>query len=162
LRRFAAAVAITIIGLYLTLSYKSSSPTTRLAAPAATVPAGGVTVPPTTPPDTATVPGAPPPTTGTTAPAGTGPTRTINGDVVPNRYGNVQVAVVLSGKRIVDVVALQLPFDRSRSKYISDNAAPILRQEALNAQSAQIDTVSEATYTSDSYAQSLQSALDRA
>ncbi|HWW52804.1 MAG TPA: FMN-binding protein [Acidimicrobiales bacterium] len=167
MRRFVAAVAVTIIGLYLTLSYKSSSPTSRVGAPSATVPSDGATAAPTAPPDNASVPGASPPTTGnagptTTAPAASSATRTINGDVVPNRYGDVQVAVVLSGKRIVDVQPLQLPFDRSRSKYISDNAAPILRQEVLDAQSAQIDTVSGATYTSDGYAQSLQSALDRA
>ena len=164
MRRFIAALAITVIGLYLTLSYKSSSPTTRIGAPSVTAPSEGSNA--TTPPASATVPGASPPTTGsgsaTTAPASNGATRTIKGDVVPNRYGDVQVAVVLNGKRIVDVQPLQLPFDRSRSKYISDTAAPILRQEVLDAQSAQIDTVSGATYTSDGYAQSLQSALDRA
>ena len=54
------------------------------------------------------------------------------------------------------------PFDRERSQYISQQAEPYLRQEALQAQSAQIDLVSGATYTSYSYAQSLQSALDKA
>jgi uncharacterized protein with FMN-binding domain len=69
---------------------------------------------------------------------------------------------VLNGTRIVDVKALQLPFDRARSRDISSQAAPLLHDEVIQAQSAQIDTIGGATYTSDSYAQSLQSALDRA
>jgi uncharacterized protein with FMN-binding domain len=67
---------------------------------------------------------------------------------------------VASGK-VADVVALQLPTGR-RSGQISSYAAPILHDEALQAQSASIDTVSGATYTSDAYAQSLQAALDQA
>jgi uncharacterized protein with FMN-binding domain len=70
--------------------------------------------------------------------------------------------VTLSGTRLVDVTALQLPNDRSRSVQISRYAAPILRQETIDAQGAQINTVSGASYTSDAYAQSLQSALDQA
>jgi uncharacterized protein with FMN-binding domain len=68
--------------------------------------------------------------------------------------------VTIRAGRLVDVTALQLPSDRRRSEEISTEAAPILRQEALAAQGAVIDTVSGATYTSDSYAQSLQAALD--
>ena len=82
--------------------------------------------------------------------------------MIPTRYGDVQVEVVLSGSRITDVKPLQLPYDRARSQFISDQAAPLLRQEALDAQSAQIDTLSGATYTSEGYAQSLQAALDQA
>ncbi|MBV9039559.1 MAG: FMN-binding protein [Acidimicrobiia bacterium] len=62
---------------------------------------------------------------------------------------------------MTDVQALQLPSDYARSQQISDYAGPKLRQEALDAQSANIDTVSGATYTSDGYRQSLQSALDQ-
>jgi uncharacterized protein with FMN-binding domain len=74
----------------------------------------------------------------------------------------VQVQLTLGGTRLVDVTALQMPNDRSRSVQISRYAAPILRQESLDAQGAQINTVSGASYTSDGYAQSLQSALDQA
>jgi uncharacterized protein with FMN-binding domain len=70
--------------------------------------------------------------------------------------------VVLNGSRIVDVQAVQLPFDHPRSAEISRQAEPYLRQEVLQAQSANIDVVSGATFTSYSYAQSLQSALDQA
>ena len=75
--------------------------------------------------------------------------------------GDVQVRVTMNGSRIVDVQALQLPHDRSRSASISNAAGPILRREALQAQSANIDLVSGATYTSESYAESLQGALDK-
>jgi len=66
----------------------------------------------------------------------------------------------LSGK-LTDVVALQLPTGR-RSGQISSYAEPILHQEALKAQNANIDLVSGATYTSDAYSQSLQAALNQA
>ncbi|MDX6302616.1 MAG: hypothetical protein QOF53_3830 [Nocardioidaceae bacterium] len=76
-------------------------------------------------------------------------------------YGTVQVRVTLHGRRITGVTALRLPAG-GRSSDISGYAAPRLRQEALSAQSAHIDTVSGASYTSAGYASSLQSALDRA
>jgi len=74
----------------------------------------------------------------------------------------VQVRVVISNKRITDVQAVQLPTDRAQSAYISQQAGPWLRTEALQAQSATIDIISGATYTSQSYAQSLESALQQA
>ena len=61
-----------------------------------------------------------------------------------------------------DVTALQLPDGDPRSSQISQYAEPYLRQSVLQAQSAAIDMVSGATYTSQAYAQSLQSALDQA
>ncbi|MDQ2825992.1 MAG: FMN-binding protein, partial [Actinomycetota bacterium] len=74
----------------------------------------------------------------------------------------VQVRVTLSGNRIVDMAALQLPSDRSTSRQINDVAGPELRQEVLAAQSSQVHTISGATYTSNGYRQSLQAALDQA
>jgi uncharacterized protein with FMN-binding domain len=88
--------------------------------------------------------------------------RTINGPDISTRYGDVQVGVSLTGKQIVDVQAIKLPYDRPRSQRISESAAPILRNEALQAQSANIDTVSGASYTSQGYIASLQGALDQA
>jgi uncharacterized protein with FMN-binding domain len=87
--------------------------------------------------------------------------KSYTGDTYDTRYGPVQVRMTVTGSRITDVVALQLPNDRSRSREISAYAEPKLRQEALDAQSANIDTVSGATYTSDGYASSLQSAIDQ-
>ncbi len=98
----------------------------------------------------------------TTTPATGGANRVIDGPTEENRYGPVQVRVTLSGNRIVDVQALQLPSDRSTSRQINDVAGPELRQETLQAQSAQVHTVSGATYTSTGYRQSLQAALDQA
>lgn len=162
MRRAAVAIALTVLGMWLVLSYKSS-PVSRVTS-AATATQSTTTVPsPLT--DTGGQPpaGPPPPGSGssTTPPAPTGQT-TVDGDVVSTRYGDVQVAVILNGSHIVDVKALQLPFDRSRSQYISQQVAPLLHDEVLQAQNAQIDTIGGATYTSDGYAQSLQSALDKA
>jgi uncharacterized protein with FMN-binding domain len=81
---------------------------------------------------------------------------------VSTRFGDVQVEVVISNDTISDVVATHLTDDGQRSVQISNRAAPVLRQEVLDAQSASVNTVSGATYTSDGYLQSLQSALDQA
>jgi uncharacterized protein with FMN-binding domain len=129
----------------------------------------------TTPAAPRVVAAAGPPTTGsstnttTTAPASasqgpstTAATRTIDGPAIDTRYGTVQVRVTLQGKRITDVKALQLPNDRERSQEISNAAGPLLRSEVLKAQSAHIDLLSGASYTSDGYARSLQGALDKA
>ncbi len=89
-------------------------------------------------------------------------TRKVTGPVVFTRFGDVQVQVTMSSGRITDVTAVQLPFEHPRSQMISQYAAPLLHDETVQAQSAQIDTVSGATYTSDGYRQSLQSALDNA
>jgi uncharacterized protein with FMN-binding domain len=87
---------------------------------------------------------------------------TYAGSVVSTRYGNVQVQITVSNGTITDVTALQLTNDGGRSIQISNEAAPILRKEVLTAQSANVDSVSGATYTSDGYLTSLQAALDRA
>jgi uncharacterized protein with FMN-binding domain len=69
---------------------------------------------------------------------------------------------VVSGGKITDVVAVQLTDRGGRSVEISNYAAPILRKEVLSAQSANVSTVGGATYTTDGYLSSVQSALDRA
>jgi len=89
-------------------------------------------------------------------------TKQVDGPVIGTPYGDVQVRVVLRGTKIVDVQPLTLPSDRSRSRRISERAAPLLRTEALQAQSANIDLLSGASYTSEGYAESLQGALDNA
>jgi uncharacterized protein with FMN-binding domain len=156
-RRSLAALAGTIAGLAGLLSYKSGPP--PRAGAAATV-AGGTANDPTSSPPTTVAPRAassPTPST-TTVPV----ERRVTGADVPNRFGDVQVQAVFVGNKLVDVLPVVLPSDRPRSQRISDAAAPILRQEALAAQGARIQLVSGATYTSEGYAQSLQSALDQA
>jgi uncharacterized protein with FMN-binding domain len=87
---------------------------------------------------------------------------TWTGSAVSTRWGDVQVQVVISGGAITDVIALQLTDKDHKSVQISNRAAPVLRSEVLAAQSADVANVSGATYTSDAYLQSLQSALDQA
>jgi uncharacterized protein with FMN-binding domain len=104
---------------------------------------------------------------GSRAAAGTGKTtksttRTVTGDTIDTRWGPVQVEVTLTNGKITKVRALQLPNENARDQEIDSFAVPQLYQETLSAQSAQIDTVSGATYTSEGYIQSLQSALDKA
>ena len=86
----------------------------------------------------------------------------MDGKVVDTRYGPVQVEVTIQGDKITDVQALQLPNDRQYSAQISDYVAPYLRKMVLQAQSANIDIISGATYTSTGYARSVQSALNSA
>jgi uncharacterized protein with FMN-binding domain len=86
---------------------------------------------------------------------------TATGDAVATQYGNVQVRVTVRNGKIVDVEGLQLTGNDPRSAQISGYAAPVLQQEALTKQSADVDAVSGATYTSAGYVQSLQSALDK-
>jgi uncharacterized protein with FMN-binding domain len=103
---------------------------------------------------------AAPKTTAGTAKAASG-TRSVSGSVVGNRFGENQVTLVVKGTKIQDV-RYSLPADRPRSAEINDQAGPLLRQEVLQAQSAKINVISGATFTSESFAQSLQVALQRA
>ena len=84
------------------------------------------------------------------------------GDVADAFYGNVQVEVTINGGKISDVKFLQYPNDRQTSIEINSQATPMLIQEAIQAQSAQVDGVSGATQTSIAFRQSLQSALSKA
>jgi len=85
----------------------------------------------------------------------------FKGQVVSMPYGYVQVQVTIAGGKITDVRALEMPIG-GHSGRIATFVAPILRSEALAAQSANINIISGATYTSEAYAMSLQSALDAA
>jgi uncharacterized protein with FMN-binding domain len=89
-------------------------------------------------------------------------TVTVNGAPADTQFGPVQVQISVRGGRIVKADAIDYPQGSRRDQEINSQAIPQLDQETLSAQSAQIDTVSGATYTSDGYRQSLQSALDAA
>jgi uncharacterized protein with FMN-binding domain len=86
---------------------------------------------------------------------------TATGDAVGTQYGNAQVRVTVKNGKIVTIEALQLQGNDPRSVQISSSAEPILQQEALTKQTANVDAVSGATFTSASYTQSLQSALNK-
>ena len=175
-RRGVIAVVTTAFALVLLFSFKTPAPVTLgdtgsspdqgiVGTPGQVGSTPAPTAPPTTAPGGATDrPGAGNPTTTpgpTRAPSGK-TSGTYAGQVVQTEFGPVQVQVTIKDGRMTDVTALQLPSDHRRSAEISQYVAPMLRSEALQAQSAQIDLVSGATYTSMAYAQSLQSALDQA
>jgi uncharacterized protein with FMN-binding domain len=160
--RAAAAVVVTLLGLMALATFKSSPgvPAKTAATPDVKSPVPASTAPPPGTSPATDAPATDAPTTPPTTNAGA--TRTLDGDPFDNRFGTVQVRVTLQGNRITDVTPLQMPFDRERSAEISRQAQPLILQEVLQAQSAQIDIIGGATYTTESYAQSLQSALDQA
>lgn len=157
-KRGAAALALTGLALALLLNFRT--PTAPVTAAGGTTSggtgsAGGGAA---TTGNTGSSSGSGSSSSGSTA---TG-TTTVDGPVVDTRYGPVQVEITVANGQLTDVTALQLPSDDRRSASISSRAEPMLRSEALAAQSASIDGVSGATYTSGGYAQSLQAALDAA
>ncbi len=77
-------------------------------------------------------------------------------------YGDVRVKATISGGKITDVTFLQYPDTHSTSVYINKQAMPYLQQEAIKAQSANVNIISGATYTSQAFIQSLQNALSQA
>lgn len=88
--------------------------------------------------------------------------KTFTGSAVDTRFGPVQVQITVVGGTVTRSVVTQVPWNDPRDQEINSQAVPILNQEAVQAQSADIDMVSGATFTSDGYLQSLQSALDQA
>jgi uncharacterized protein with FMN-binding domain len=137
LRRNVAVVGATGILLVLLFLYPTS--TNRITSPVTTV---------TQPRVVSTNPSA--------------GTVTLNGDRAGTRYGPVQVRVTIRSHHLVAVTAIAYPSSGQRDQEISSFALPELEKEAIAAQSAQIDTVSGATFTSDGYRRSLQSAPDSA
>jgi uncharacterized protein with FMN-binding domain len=87
---------------------------------------------------------------------------TYDGSVAQTRWGPVQVTITVSGGKITDVAVPTYPNGNHRDEEINAYALPVLTQETLAAQSANIDSVSGATVTSDGYKESLQAALDAA
>ncbi len=134
-----------------------------VVTPAATEPTAPAasTAPATNPQDTAPTVATQPETP---APTSTDPIAApiiVNGETFTNRWGPVQVqATFAANGTLTSVDALQTPFSDGKSVRINDYAVPRLNAEALTAQHADVDTVSGATYTSDGYNRSLQSAID--
>lgn len=87
---------------------------------------------------------------------------TYAGSVVQTRFGSVQVQITVKAGAITDVTALQLTDAERKSVQISSRAAPLLRAEVVKAQSANVQSISGATVTSDAYLSSLQAAIDAA
>ncbi|MEU2446227.1 FMN-binding protein [Streptomyces althioticus] len=138
-RRAVLATAATVSGIVLLLSLKPASD------PGSAQAAGDA------PPAAESVQGG-------ARPIGDG---TVTGDAAQTRYGAVQVRLTVSGGKITKAEAVQAP-KGGQSDQVTSNAVPRLNQAAVRAQSADIDAVSGATYTSAGYKESLQSALDKA
>ncbi|AUA10097.1 MULTISPECIES: FMN-binding protein [Streptomyces] len=149
LRRIVVGTAATVSGVVLLLALKQPGS------------GGGQTVaqnqPGQAPPVAAT---APPGGGGAGAGAGAGDARTVTGDVAQTQYGPVQVSLTVSGGKITAAQAVKTPNSGPQSEQIAKDSIPKLNQQAVTA--AKVDTVSGATYTSEGYAKSLQSALDKA
>lgn len=76
-------------------------------------------------------------------------------------YGQVQLRITVKDGRLTKVQAVTMPGNDGRSKWISENVESLLIEQALTAQSASINGISGATFTSMAFAKSLQSALDK-
>ncbi|MFI7414485.1 FMN-binding protein [Streptomyces sp. NPDC049627] len=140
IRRVVLAGAATVSGIVLLLSLKPATD------PASAQAAGGAA-----PPVAAQSP------QGGAQAAGSG---TVTGDAAQTQYGAVQVRLTVSNGKITRAEAVQAP-KGGRSDQITADAVPKLNQAAVAAQSAGIDAVSGATYTSAGYKESLQSAIDK-
>ncbi|WP_028801544.1 FMN-binding protein [Streptomyces sp. 142MFCol3.1] len=144
IRRVVLATAATVSGIVLLLSLKPASD------PASASAAGGAA-----PQQSAAAQESP---QGGASNAQSG---SVTGDVVKTQYGPVQVRITMSGGKITKAEAVQAP-SGGTSDQKTELAVPRLNRAAVTAQSADIDAVSGATYTSGGYKQSLQSALDKA
>jgi uncharacterized protein with FMN-binding domain len=98
---------------------------------------------------------------GATAGATTGE-RAVTGQTVTTRWGPVQVKLIITQRKITGIRVLQAPSSVPHDISVNERALPILDREALAAQNARIDSVSGASYTSEGYVRSLQSAIDKA
>jgi uncharacterized protein with FMN-binding domain len=157
--RILVAAGGTLAGIALLFSYPTSTDQKLVSS--------GPLTPPATDPSTTSGP-APSGAATSPAPSGTGTTgttgtaTTFDGAAVDTAYGPVQVQITVSGGRITAARVLQVPQESGHDVRINSQAVPTLDQEAVQAQSAQIDSVSGASYTSEGYTRSLQSAIDAA
>jgi hypothetical protein len=162
MRRVILTIAGTIAGLVALLSFKSHVPTVPSASVSTTggsSSTGGTSAPSSAPSSSAaTVPGEFP--MGSLAGTLTSGETAISGHVANTVYGPVQIQLVMRNGKIVKVAVLRQPMNTINDIRIGDFAFPKLIGETLATQTAKIDAVSGASYTSAGYIQSLQSALD--
>ena len=150
MRRAVVASSATVAGIVLLLSLKPHEAATGSAAVSTAGSGSGA--------GSGTDAGAASPSAGASA----GAVRSITGSAADTRFGPVQVKVTLDGSKITKIDVVEYPSHDRRDQEINSYALPLLNQEALAAQSADIDVVSGATFTSQGYTTSLQSALDQA
>ncbi|HTY72529.1 MAG TPA: FMN-binding protein [Actinomycetes bacterium] len=158
MRRVVLATVSTVAGLVMLLTFKTHD-ATAAAGPVAT--GGGTTSGSTSGSGSGSSSGS---GTGSTSGSGSGSTtgtKTATGDPADTQYGPVQVQVTVADGKITDVQAVEYPQNSPRDQQINAYAIPALNQEAVQAGNANIDMISGATFTSEGYIQSLQSALSR-
>jgi hypothetical protein len=156
MRRTPIVVTATVAGLAGVLAFHTTP--SRLSLGTLPAPSGGSPpAPHTTGPPRASQGGSSsPPKRGSTA----GAPRTVDGPAVNYNFGVLSVSVTVKGTRIVKVgIAAIDDGGMSRSQYIDQQAIPLLEQQAMQAQSSNIQGVSGASYTSAGFQQSLQAAL---
>jgi uncharacterized protein with FMN-binding domain len=153
-KRAPIVVSATVVGLAATLGF-------RAHAPAAPTPSTAQVAPSPAPRASSTPGTAKSSSSSSSRPSTSSATKTVTSAVETNRYGNVQLKVTIKSGKITSIQVLQIPQNDGKSAQINAYAEPILRQSALAVQSASIDAVSGATYTSDSYKTALQSVLDQ-
>jgi uncharacterized protein with FMN-binding domain len=148
MRRIVLTLLSTVAGFVLLLSLKphQSAPPVVAARPPSTSPSTSSS---SSPSSSSKQPSSP--TSGT-----------FTGSVIDTRYGPVQVSATVKNGKLTAVQVLQVPSGNGRDQEIAAYSIPRLTQAALVAQSAHIDSISGASYTSEGYIQSLQSALDQA
>lgn len=162
--RAVLALGGTAAGLAALLSFKTHVPAAAapVAAPAVSTPAAASPAKKTSGSPTKAMAGSGTPAQNATGGSGDATaTRTITGSVASTQYGPMQVQLTVTGTKITKAAVVQQTDDGQTSQQIDANAIPKLEQETLVAQSARIDAVSGASYTSSGYIQSLQSALDK-
>ncbi len=158
MRRITLWLLSTITVVVLLFSYRTSTRSVN-TTPTAMAAAAGAT------PTASTGSGSVPSGSSTSDPSSSGTStgsKTYNGSVAQTRWGPVQVTITVVNNKITSVSVPTYPNGNGRDAEINAQALPVLRQETITAQSANIDTVSGATVTSDGYIQSLQAALDAA
>ena len=126
--------------------------------PTATLMAEPLTVPQ---PEPTAAPETPEPLGGVNAESGGYNDGAFSGTAEYTRWGDVRVEVTIVDGQLVDIIEIQMPNDR-KSAQINRTAVPVLEAQAIAAQTADLDIVSGATYTSQAYEASLQAALDQA
>jgi len=169
LAAFSTMAALVVLFLYPTSTGHSgttaAAPVSAARVVTGTQPSTGTATSTGQGPDPATTTGSAPTGSAAASPTAAAPaaaSTTVDGAAEMTRYGLVQVEVVITGGKITEVTALQYPNTDGRDVQINSRAIPKLRAQVIAAQSAKIDGVSGATFTSDGYVTSLQSALDAA
>jgi uncharacterized protein with FMN-binding domain len=161
-KRVILAGVTTVIGLILLLSFKTHPAPTTLTTPPAAISPSTTSTGSTAGSTSGSASSSATTTTPVSGATVAGATKTVTGTSASTRYGPVQVKVTVTNGRVTAVDAVVYPTQSSRDRQINARAIPQLDSEALSAQSATIDTVSGATYTSKGFVTSLQSALNQA